>query len=123
MNNCHHSEWRRARKVHDCAVCVPANPRKDPHRYREHKIAKGELYEYNSGIFDGNPYSYKLCRMHAAMNQALYETYRDDYWCEGIDVADLRNEWSYQIEGHGRVGWLKCLHAVRKELREMRCYR
>lgn len=47
---CQQSETRKARKDHRCGCCKLAC------------IHAGDQYEYRSGIFDGSPYSEKICR-------------------------------------------------------------
>lgn len=55
---------RKARKIHKCCECT-------------HEITVGEKYQYVSGIWDGEPDSYKTCLSCA--------TLRSDYTCKAGD--------------------------------------
>lgn len=60
--SCHSRDTRRARKEHVCNEC------------RE-KIARGERYEYVSGVWDGRPDSFKTCLLCVEI--------RNHFACEG----------------------------------------
>jgi hypothetical protein len=80
------SYMRKARKIHGCCECGVA-------------IKPGDKYQYSSGIWDGEPSSYKQCMschviMAAAQNQVdRNETYRYE---DGPYFGALR-DW---FEGH-----------------------
>ena len=55
------SEWRRARKAHDCCSCKEG-------------IRPGELYHYTSQLFDGSWDSWKHCARCYAICKALWDS-------------------------------------------------
>lgn len=116
MTDFHHSTWHRARKEHTCGCLVPS--RECP-RLRKHKIAPGEVYQRVFGIFDGERYGVKFCRIHSAEVSALFLEFRDDH-DDGVDYERVREEYAEYFQSGGRPMWLRCLHAIRKELRETR---
>lgn len=117
MNDFHSSALQRARKEHTCDCLIPS---REPHRTRRHTINPGEVYVRVFGVFDGNKYGGKYCRIHSAVIQALFESFPIDYLEEGVDYRYARGEWIEYIHCGGRPAWLCCLHAIRKELRETR---
>ena len=58
--SCWRSEWRRARKPHTCVGCVET-------------IRPGDRYHYSSGIWDGDPDSFKHCARCWRVFQILQE--------------------------------------------------
>ena len=59
---CMFTTIRRARKEHKCVEC-------------HEKIHKGEKYEYISGIWDGEPHSYKTCLPCSEIRDTLVEDF------------------------------------------------
>lgn len=75
---CFSAKDRVARKEHQCFECG-------------REIRKGETYRYESGIWDGEPRSYKTCQDCASV--------RDEFFCSfvfGELWPDLRERISYQ---------------------------
>jgi hypothetical protein len=67
----HTSTVRRARKEHRCAEC------------RE-TIPAGARYEYQSGIWEGDPFSHKTCLSCVEI--------RDHFACDGYIYGELWND-------------------------------
>ena len=80
---CISTEWRKARKEHRCIEChVP--------------IAPGELYEFISGIWDGEPDSYKTCRACAFKRKHIEnKRYPECGPCFGDLVSEVREDHYY----------------------------
>jgi hypothetical protein len=114
----HHSVWLRARKEHKCAVPIVS---REKYRYRTCIIKPGDRYEQTSGVFDGNLYSDRLCRLHAAECAAYFDMrldrHRDHGLSEGINLYELREDWNEEIGGDP-VLWRVALRAIRNRFRE-----
>lgn len=65
---CHTSKLRRARKEHQCSECSEA-------------ILPGQRYEYQSGIWDGRPDTFKTCLSCVEI--------RDHFSCDGYIYGQL----------------------------------
>lgn len=74
--SCHKNTWRKARKQHTCVECGQ-------------QITKGETYLYHSGVWDGEPASFKQCRLCAETFEIML-TVDDGFTGEGIVLGDLR---------------------------------
>ncbi len=72
------TKQRRARKEHKCCECGQT-------------INKGDLYQYSSGIWDGEPSSYKQCFSCNVISQAVlvHPAYETDF-NDGLAFGELR---------------------------------
>lgn len=81
--SCSKEETRKARKIHKCCEC--------------HKeIKKGQKYQYESGIWDGKPESYKICLDCLSM--------RDTFFCGGWVYGEIWSDlWNHLSENDGEI--------------------
>ena len=78
---CFSETWRTARKEHMCCECG-------------RKIQKGEKYKYESGIWEGRPESYKLCKSCHEVRSAFFCNWTygclwDDFEAHCTEVEEL----------------------------------
>ena len=86
---------RRARKAHRCCECG-------------REIASGDLYEYISGIWDGQPASYKTCVACADVRDLACQCAEDEEWLPGLGrlaqwLVDFASEHGLSILGDTRA--------------------
>jgi hypothetical protein len=110
----------RARKDHSCE-CHREFPRDDPRgmgRVRPCEIRRGDVYEQQSGIFDGEPYRQRLCLFHAAVCAAIWADLHRANWMrtEGIDLGTLGE----YVEIASHEDWRKWLGLIRDKRRKLK---
>lgn len=110
MSDFHASTWQTARKEHQCSCLT--GPIRD-HKYRSHSIRKGERYERIYGLFQGNVYSHRLCRIHSAECAAAFDF--PDVREGGLDYERVREFWEEWL-----IGWQGSKEGCRGLLKRVR---
>lgn len=114
MNDFYSLTFRKAHKEHECDCFLASGP-KDPHRYRTHKIHKGQKYAVISQVFEGAFHSNKLCLTHHALINAIFkvcEDTRDD----GIDYERAR-EYYEEVNAECKRKILAKMREIHRELK------
>ena len=115
MSDCHTSKLVTARKDHRCECSRHRRGEDGEIISRPCFIAKGEIHNVSSGIFDGYPFRSRLCLFHDAVCCAIHKSNRCG-WGEEIDLDEL----NYYTECNSFKEWVWWLSAIRIEYRKLK---
>ena len=119
MSGCSSFKRVKARKDHKCE-CYRQRHEKDGDAADRDSIRciihKGDFYQIQSGIFEGEPYTYRTCLFHAAVVSAIYKEEAPWMRGEGVDF-DCIEEY---IDCSSSKDWRKWINLIRKEYRRLK---